>query len=241
MKHSYSRFRCFLVGSLCIGLLPMFALAEEKSPERWEKSIVEIEQKIASGKSASEAVLFVGSSSIRLWKLEDSFPGLVTANHGFGGSFLSDSVHFFDRIVVPVKPSVIVVYAGDNDIASGKTPETVHADFQHFIAAVRAKLPECRQVVYIGIKPSVKRWALAEKIQTTNSMIKADCDKDSLADYADVWEPMLTTDGKPNSDLLVDDGLHMNEKGYRIWTDVVNRLLKDAPEETETKPDSNSR
>lgn len=238
MKHSYSRIRCFLVGCLCSAVLPMLVRADEKLPARWEKAIVEIEQKIGSGKTAPGAALFVGSSSIRLWKLNDSFPDLVTANHGFGGSFLSDSVHFFDRIVVPVKPSVIVVYAGDNDIASGKTPETVYADFQQFVAAVRAKLPDCRQVVYIGIKPSVKRWALAEKIQETNSLIKADCDKDPLADYADVWEPMLTADGKPNADLLVDDGLHMNEKGYTIWTEVVKTVMKDVSKEIKTTPGS---
>ena len=140
MKHSYSRFRCFSpVGWLCFGLLPMFVQADEKSPVRWEKSIGEIEQRIASGKSAPGAVLFVGSSSIRLWKLDDSFPDMVTANHGFGGSFLSDSVHFFDRIVVPVKPTAVVVYAGDNDIASGKTPEVIYADFQQFVTAVRRK------------------------------------------------------------------------------------------------------
>jgi lysophospholipase L1-like esterase len=238
MKRTYSRFRCFFVGCLCFGLLSMFVQADEKSPERWEKSIVEIEQRIASGKSAPGAALFVGSSSIRLWKLEDSFPDLVTANHGFGGSFLSDSVHFFDRIVVPIKPSVIVLYAGDNDIASGKTPEIVFADFQQFIAAVREKVPECRQVVYIGIKPSVKRWALADKIQKANSLIRAACDEDPLAEYADVWEPMLMADGKPNADLLLDDGLHMNEKGYKIWADVVMAVLKFAPKETETTPGS---
>lgn len=236
MKHAYSRSRCIsLVGCLCFGLLSMLVRADEKSPARWEKSIVEIEQRIASGKSTPGAVLFVGSSSIRLWKLEESFPDLVTVNHGFGGSFLSDSVHFFDRIVVPVKPTAIVIYAGDNDIASGKTPETVYDDFQQFVAAVRAKLPECRQIVYIGIKPSVKRWTLAETIQLTNSLIKADCDKDPLLEYADVWRPMLTADGAPNADLLVDDGLHMNERGYKIWVAAVKSVLKTVPGEVETQ------
>ena len=236
MKHAYSRSRCIsLVGCLCFGLLSMLVRADEKSPARWEQSIVEIEQRIASGKSTPGAVLFVGSSSIRLWKLEESFPDLVTVNHGFGGSFLSDSVHFFDRIVVPVKPTAIVIYAGDNDIASGKTPETVYDDFQQFVAAVRAKLPECRQIVYIGIKPSVKRWTLAEKIQLTNSLIKADCDKDPLLEYADVWRPMLTADGAPNADLLVDDGLHMNERGYKIWVAAVKSVLKTVPGEVETQ------
>ena len=236
MKHAYSRSRCIsLVGCLCFGLLSMLVRADEKSPARWEKSIVEIEQRIASGKSTPGAVLFVGSSSIRLWKLEESFPDLVTVNHGFGGSFLSDSVHFFDRIVVPIKPTAIVIYAGDNDIASEKTPETVYDDFQQFVAAVRAKLPECRQIVYIGIKPSVKRWTLAETIQLTNSLIKADCDKDPLLEYADVWRPMLTADGAPNADLLVDDGLHMNERGYKIWVAAVKSVLKTVPGEVETQ------
>lgn len=237
MKHSYSLFRCFsLVGCLCFGLLPMLVRADEKSPARWEESIVEIEQRIASGKSTPGLVLFVGSSSIRLWKLKDSFPDMVAANHGFGGSFLSDSVHFFDRIVVPVKPTAVVLYAGDNDIASGKTPETVYDDFQQFVAAVRARLPECRQIVYIGIKPSLKRWALAEKIQTTNSLIKTDCDKDPLLEYADVWGPMLTAEGEPNPDLLVADGLHMNEKGYQIWTSAVRAVLNATPSDQETPP-----
>jgi len=237
MKHCCSWLRCIsLVGCLCFGLLPMFVRADEKSPARWEKSIVEIEQRIASGKSTPGAVLFVGSSSIRLWKLEASFPNMVTVNHGFGGSFLSDSVHFFDRIVVPVKPTAIVIYAGDNDIASEKTPETVYDDFQQFVAAVRTKLPECRQVVYIGIKPSVKRWTLAERIQQANALIKADCDKDPLLEYADVWGPMLTSEGTPNADLLVDDGLHMNEKGYEIWTAAVNSVMKDVTVEVETRP-----
>lgn len=199
--------------------------AQEKGPERWEKDIVEIEQKIASGKSESGAVLFVGSSSIRLWKLEQSFPDKVTANHGFGGSVLSDSVHFFDRIVAPLKPSVIVLYAGDNDIASNKSPETVQADFQTFATLVKTKLPECRKLIFIGIKPSTKRWALREKIQAANGLISATCQNDPKLAYVDVWTPMLGTDGQPNPELLVSDGLHMTEKGYEIWTEALRSHL----------------
>ena len=94
--------------------------------EALEKEISAIEEHIASGKSPQEAVLFVGSSSIRKWKLGQSFPDLKTANHGFGGSQLADSVNYFERIVKPMNPSIIVVYAGDNDIASGKTPAGTH-------------------------------------------------------------------------------------------------------------------
>ncbi len=200
--------------------------AEDLKPERWEKEITAIEKRIEVGKSPDGSVLFVGSSSIRLWKLDESFPELKTSNHGFGGSHLSDSVHFFDRIVAPVKPSVIVVYAGDNDIAAGKTPETVHDDFSRFADLVHQKVPTCRKVIYIAIKPSVKRWALAEQARKSNSLIKATCEKNSNLLFADIWVPMLNAEGMPRPDLLVEDGLHMNADGYRIWTEILTPHLQ---------------
>ena len=200
--------------------------SEDLKPERWEKEIVGIEERMAAGKSPGGSVLFVGGSSIRLWKLDESFPELKTSNHGFGGSHLSDSVHFFDRIVAPVKPSFIVVYAGDNDIAAGKTPETVHDDYCKFADLVHQKVPTCRKVIYITIKPSVKRWALAEQMQKVNSLIKATCEKNSNLLFADIWGPMLNAEGMPRPDLLVEDGLHMNADGYRIWTNMLKPHLQ---------------
>ena len=221
MPHSWSIFTCLLS---CIFVAPL--AAEDLKPERWEKEIVGIEERRAAGKSPEGSVLFVGSSSIRLWKLDESFPDLQTSNHGFGGSHLSDSVHFFDRIVTPVKPRVIVVYAGDNDIASGKTPETVHQDFCKFADLVKQKVPTCRKMVYIAIKPSVKRWALAEQGQKANSLIKGTCEGNPNLLFADIWKPMLNREGKPRPDLLVEDGLHMNGDGYRIWTEILKPHLQ---------------
>ncbi len=226
MKHRF--FPCRLLLSLI--MTSTFAIetrAQEKTADRWEKDIVQIEARIAEGKSPQKSVVFVGSSSIRLWKLEKSLPKLQASNHGFGGSYLSDTVHFFDRIVAPVHPSTIVVYAGDNDIAAMKSPETVHKDFLALAARVEKDLPDCRKLIYIAIKPSVKRWALATEIQKANALIAATCAQNPRLEFVDVWTPMLKEDGMPNADLLLEDGLHMNEKGYQIWTDALLPHLSD--------------
>jgi len=202
------------------------AMADDAAFAKWEKDISAIEAKIKSGESAPGSIVFVGSSSIRMWKLNDSFPDLKTCNHGFGGSQLADSVHFFERIVAPVKPSIIVVYAGDNDIAQKKSPETVTADFAQFCTKVKEQLPDCRKVIYVSIKPSVKRWALADTIKSANRLIETQCEKDEKLQYLDVWTPMLDNHGQPRPELLLKDGLHMTVDGYKIWNDALEPLLR---------------
>ncbi len=217
-----------LIGSLT--LLLIYGLqsesAEVKSFTKWEKEIAAIEIKINSGESQQGSVLFVGSSSIRLWDLKKSFPDRATSNHGFGGSQMADSVHFFDRIVAPVKPSIIVVYAGDNDIAQKKTPQMVDEDFARFVAKVQEQLPDCRKVVFVSIKPSVKRWALSSTIEATNRLIQTRCESNDRLHYLDIWTLMLNSDGQPRPELLLEDGLHMNHDGYRIWNTALESVLK---------------
>lgn len=200
--------------------------ADDAAFAKWEKEIATIEAKIKSAESPQGSILFVGSSSIRLWNLKQSFPAIVTSNHGFGGSQLADSVHFFERIVAPVKPSVIVLYAGDNDIAQKKEPQVVAEDFAQFAAKVKEQLPDCRKVIYVAIKPSVKRWALADRIKTTNQLIRTSCENDDRLHFLDVWTPMLDANGQPRAELLVEDGLHMNSEGYEIWNKALEPLLR---------------
>ncbi len=202
-----------------------FATVDDVAFAKWEKDIAAIEAKIQSGESPQGSILFVGSSSIRLWNLKESFPRHVTSNHGFGGSQMADSVHFFERIVAPVKPSVIVIYAGDNDLAQKKSPQTVAEDFAQFVAKVQEQLPECRKVIYVAIKPSVKRWALADTIKVTNQLIETNCMKDDRLHFLDIWTPMLDAKGQPRPDLLLEDGLHMNADGYQIWNNALEAIL----------------
>jgi lysophospholipase L1-like esterase len=172
-----------------------------------------------------DALLFIGSSSIRMWDLGKSFPDLGAINRGFGGSHTEDSTFYTHRIVWPYRPRTIVLYAGDNDIAFGKTPQVVVGHFNAFVARVREKLPDVR-IVYIPIKPSIARWNLWPKMNEANMAIKAVIDKDAKLAYADCATPMLGDDGKPREELFVKDGLHLSEKGYEVWTQVVKPIVE---------------
>lgn len=200
-------------------------LSDEVPNSKWEKDIQALEKKFLSGGSRKNGILFVGSSSVRLWKIDRSFPCHPVLNHGFGGSVLSDSVDYFDRLVAPTEPQIIVLYAGDNDIANGKSPETIANDFRRFLDKVRAAVPGCRKVIYISIKPSVKRWSMAEAIRKTNHQIRGICETDVTADFLDIWPLMLDDTARPRPDLLAEDGLHLNEAGYEIWNNALRPLL----------------
>ncbi len=199
--------------------------AEEKANfSRWEKEITAFERRDKEKPPPKNAVLFVGSSSIRLWNLSKSFPRLPALNRGFGGSQLADVVHFAPRIVLKYEPKLIVLYAGDNDLAADKTPERVHADFQAFVKIVQENLPKSK-IVFICIKPSLRRWNLIDKIRKANALIKAECDKDDRLLYLDVAAAMLDKDGKPRRELFAADGLHLNDKGYALWAERLQPLL----------------
>jgi len=193
--------------------------------DRWESSIQKLEQQIADGSSKPGGVLFLGSSSIRKWDLGKWFPDQQTTNHGFGGSEVADSLYFFDRIVKPLRPSMIVMYAGDTDIGKGKTAEIVHRDFTRFVIKLKQELGTDTRLGFIAIKPSIKRWNLSGEMAKANQMIAKDCASDEQLVYFDIWTPMLGEDGKPMPDLFEKDGLHLSDKGYKIWTNVINKHL----------------
>ncbi len=216
--------------------LPLFSqtVAEKKqSPEaQWGKDIRAFEAADKTNPPPQGAVLFIGSSSIRLWtNLAQAFPGHKVLNRGFGGSQLSDSVAFVDRIVTPYKPKLVLLYAGDNDIASGKSPERVLNDFKAFVASVHAALPETR-IAYIAIKPCPAREKYLDQVRTANLLIQKYAASESRLLFADVFTPMLTKEGRPRADLCIKDGLHPNAQCYDLWASIIRPILDkyDAPE-----------
>ena len=196
------------------------------APEQWKAEIDRFTAADAAHPPPSQGVLFVGSSTIRKWtSLAKDFPAVPVINRGFGGSELSDSVSYADRIAIPYRPRLLVVYAGDNDLARGKTPAIVHGDFRAFCAKIHAALPQTR-ILFVAIKPSPSREKLKDKIIAANALIAAECQKDQRLGYADVYTPMLDAKGGMRPELFVQDMLHMNESGYALWTRVIGPLLK---------------
>ncbi len=200
--------------------------AAAAAADRWEPAIRAFEAKDREHPPAKGGIVFVGSSSIRLWQIEKSFPGMSVLNRGFGGSQLSDSVRYAERIVIAYQPRIVVLYAGDNDLAAGKSPEQVLADYRQFVVKVHAALPKTR-IVYIAIKPSTARWKLIEKIRTANRLIREFAANDPRLVFIDVEKPMLGADGKPRPELFLRDGLHLNADGYCVWTDLVRPHLRE--------------
>jgi len=200
------------------------ALAQPPEPNRFEKDIQAFEQQDRESPPPEGAVLFVGSSTIRRWNLAASFPDLTFIGRGFGGSQTSDALEFADRIILPYKPKVVVLYEGDNDIGAGKTPDQVVADYQALARKIHEALPET-QLVFLGIKPSLKRWNLVETMRATNARIREIAEHASWQTYVDTDAIMLGADGKPRPELFVEDGLHMSEAGYAIWAGLVREHL----------------
>lgn len=217
-----------------------------KGPERWESTIEKFEEGDKASPPPKNALLFVGSSSIRMWELEKNFPKRKTVNRGFGGSTIPDSNHYFDRLITPHQPKAILLYAGDNDVARELTDEDkkvdtsaeaqaeaakkVAADFETFAALVNEKLPGT-PVIYIAIKPSTKRWNMWPAMKDANDRIAAWCEKNDGFYFADIGAPMLADveAGKPPADWwFKSDGLHLTQEGYDGWAKVIKPLLKEA-------------
>jgi lysophospholipase L1-like esterase len=218
--------------TICLLLLgwPSNAAAKENAskPNRWEETIARFEADDLAHSPPKDAILFVGSSSIVRWKLPRYFPDLVTINRGFGGSQICDSTHFLDRIVLKHHPRIVVLYAGDNDIAGGKSAEQVHRDFRAFVDGVHKNLPETR-IIYVGIKPSLARWKLAKQMEQANRLIAVDCRDRPNVKFIDNWQPMLADDGQPRKELFSKDGLHLSPAGYKLWTSLVRPELDATP------------
>lgn len=226
MRKSRQPYACVLLALAALGIAVRAAAAgAAPEPDRWEADIRAFEERDRAAPPPRDAVLFVGSSSIRLWDLPRSFPGLPAINRGFGGSCVSDSVRFVPRIVLPYAPAVIVLYAGDNDITAGKAPEAVRDDYRAFVEAVHERLPAAR-IAYIAIKPSIQRWKLIGAMRAANALIEAAAAADPRLAFVNLEPAMLGADGIPRRELFAADGLHLSAEGYALWAALLAPHLR---------------
>ncbi len=194
-------------------------------PTRFENSIVEYETQDKEQPFPSGAVLFVGSSSVRMWKsMDEDLPQVKAVNRGFGGSQFSDLLYYIDRIVTCYQPSKIFIYEGDNDISSGKKTSEIMADAKKVRQRIASKLPGV-PVYFIAAKPSVARWKLRKKYQQLNSELAIYANNTPNTGFVNVWDPALDQNGEVRTDIFLEDNLHMNEKGYAIWKKAIEPFL----------------
>ncbi|PTR35520.1 lysophospholipase L1-like esterase [Luteibacter sp. OK325] len=216
------------------------AVARDADHGKWNADIQAFEVSDKANPPPANAVLFIGSSSIRFWKtLETDFPGYRVINRGFGGSDLDDSTAFADRIVAPYHPSALVIYAGDNDLQGGDSPEQVRDDFAAFVKKVRQDQPDL-PIAFIAIKPSVARVALLANILQADRLIRQWAMTQKNVAFLDVVPAMLDAQGQPKPDLFIEDGLHMNAKGYALWVAQVAPWLAEHAMAAEDKRRQNA-
>ena len=175
---------------------------------------------------ARGGVVFFGSSSFRLWSsIHRDFAGVPVINRGFGGSRLEDLVRYVNRVLIPYRPRLVVVYGGDNDILEGRSPEDVLVDYRTLVRHIHDSLPATR-IAFVSIKPSPSRLAYFDRIRKANDLVRAFTARDPRLAYVDVFTPMLDAEGRPRPELFQSDMLHMNEQGYAIWTRVLTPHLR---------------
>lgn len=210
--------------TLYLSCLPALQ-AQDQKPPFWDE-IQTLKQQDSLQQPPRQAILFVGSSSFRMWdNLQEMFPNHQIINRGFGGSNLLDLKYYLQDIVFPYEPKQVVIYSGENDIASGTVEaREVVQRFDDVFTAIRKELPQV-PITFVSMKPSLSRKQYMPVIQEANALIKYYLQKHPHTAYVDVYQPMLGPDGKPRPDIFLSDNLHMNQQGYRIWQKAIEPHL----------------
>jgi lysophospholipase L1-like esterase len=202
------------------------AAKASRQADRWEETMAAFAAADLRKAPPVGGVLFVGSSSIRLWdRLEEQFETVPVVKRGFGGSRLSDCVKYLDRLVIKYRPRLVMVYAGDNDLAEGGTPRDILDRFKAFTDGVHRRLPDT-QIAFISIKPSPARRALIDRARAANELVREYADAHPQVEYVDVFTPMLRADGSPRTELFRKDALHLNDAGYALWRTVMRPFVR---------------
>ena len=225
MKPSLTSRLCVL-GSLLVMSAPALLSGQVADPDatRFTDAMETFARYDAKNSYPADATVFVGSSSIVYWDTGDRFRGMPLINRGFGGSQMSDLVHYVEETVLAYSPRTVVVYEGDNDTSAGKRSEQILEDYQQFVEAVLEAQPSTR-IVILSIKPSLSRWDVWPEMQASNAAIEAYAEGDARVDFVDIGTAMLGADGLPIAELFVADGLHMTPAGYDVWDEIVMEAL----------------
>lgn len=179
----------------------------------------------AKAENPCNCILFTGSSSIRLWPdLYNYFPSYPIMNNGFGGSHMSDLLHYLDELVIDHHPWQIWIYEGDNDLADGEKPAAILKEAKLVVEKIQEALPGV-EIIFLSPKPSIARWELRKSYEALNHKLEKWSKTMPGVQFVDVWSPMIDRKGHLRENLFVEDGLHMNAEGYAVWGEVIEPYL----------------
>ena len=215
-----------LLAFCAIIILLQSAKTNAQSFPAFAKEIFTFKMQDSVNNPPKNAILFVGSSSFARWKdIADYFPGYAIINRGFGGSGLIDVIRYAYDIIIPYQPKQVIIYVGDNDLAGGVTVQDVMTRFKTLFQIIRTNLPNTT-IDYVSIKPSPLREQLMPKMKEANIQIQEFLKTQNNTGFIDIFSLMLTENGKPKSEIFIEDRLHINAQGYAIWKQVILPYLK---------------
>lgn len=230
MKTSPSRnVLALLVLNTCVASLAQPLAAQRtrtRGPARYERTVQRFEDQDAITPPPANAIVITGSSSIERWhpRIQQDLAPLTIIPRGFSGSTMADLLYYVDRLVVAYEPRAVVIYEGDNDMGKGTSAETVLEQFGQIVDRIHTALPATR-IYVISVKPSLDRWEEWPEFQRANERLRSMAAADDRLRYIDVAAAFLQPDGQVMTDIFVDDGLHLNEKGTDIWAATVREAL----------------
>ena len=205
---------------LCLISSPLWA------QHAFENEIKSYEKQDSISMPAKGQILFIGSSSFRIWKtFSTDLAGIPAFNRGFGGSTMTDALYYFDRMVVKYAPSAVVVYEGDNDLAKGKSIEELAKEYEDFSNRLKKALPKTK-LVYLAVRPSLSRIAIVDKQKQFNVWLEKYCKSQKGRFFLDMHSPFYLPDGiTVMPDIFIADRLHLNEKGYLIFSAKIREFI----------------
>ncbi len=217
-----------LVGVFCLAG-PLAPTAEQRATaeDKWKADIEKLEAKDQEEEHSADSILFLGSSSIRMWDTiaEDMYPYPVI-RRGYGGSKFRDVSVFAERLIWPHRFRAVVIFVG-NDVKGEEgdaTPEEVAGWFEYIVGV--AKLVEPKAPVFcLEVFPCESRWAAWPKIQKSNAALAEACARLDGVYFIPQANGYLGPDGKPIPELYREDRLHMSPMGYRMWSGVIKSHL----------------
>lgn len=212
-------------------ILSTLAVADVSLPappakeHRFEKQVRAYEAADRASPPPQHAILLVGDSQFFRWKtLSEDLPDYTIVNRGIDSFEFSDLNYYFDRLVTPYHPRLIVLHVGANDVHNGKTPERVLEDFKAFVAMARAKFPGI-PIFFSSTTPGPARWSEAPRRRETNRIVREYIATQPGLTFIDLWDAMLKPDGLPRDDIWMPDRVHPNHEGYLIRVRLMRPLL----------------
>ncbi len=209
--------------SIAISQVSNTTTTNTPDPTRFKTEISKI-NKIRFDNSR-ERIVFTGSSSIRFWlDVQERYPTHQIIQTGFGGSEMSDLLHYLDKTILRFKPSQVFIYEGDNDVNAKRSTAVIMDNTKKVVQQIQQELPDC-EIVLISAKPSIARWSLKPQYDAVNREFKKYADSEEKISYANVWDIMLDDQGEVRKDIFIQDGLHMNETGYDLWDKIIQPMV----------------